>query len=104
MQQPDLVGTGGDDEYEYAMLETLVARGESAPVGAPRFDGKDFETWQALMKIRLQAYSLLVWDIVETGFSCVDEANPSALELRSIHCNAQAMNAIYCALSDDYLF
>ena len=73
-------------------------------MGAPRFGGKDFETWQSLMKIRLQAYSLLVWDIVETGFSCVDEANPTALELRSIHYNAQAMNAIYCALSDDQLY
>ncbi|XP_037448584.1 uncharacterized protein LOC119318135 [Triticum dicoccoides] len=86
------------------MLETLLMRGESAAVGAPRFDGKDFERWQARMKVRLRLFHPLVWSIVETGFSCVDEANPTALELRNIHYNAQAMNAIYCALSDDQLY
>ncbi|KAM3405108.1 hypothetical protein ACQJBY_007913 [Aegilops geniculata] len=102
MQQPDLLGTGGDGEY--AMLETLLMRGESASVGAPVFDGKDFETWQARMKDQLVLFHPLVWSIVEAGFSCVDEANSTALELRNIHYNAQAMNAIYCALSDDQLY
>ncbi|XP_044414668.1 uncharacterized protein [Triticum aestivum] len=104
MQRTPLISLGGGGEYAYAMLETLMMQGESAAVGAPRFDGKDFETWQARMKLRLRAYNLAVWRIVETGFSCVDEANPTALELRNIQYNAQVMNAIYCALSDDYLY
>ncbi|XP_044962029.1 uncharacterized protein LOC123413129 isoform X2 [Hordeum vulgare subsp. vulgare] len=104
MQKLAVVGTGEGGEDEYAMLETLMMQGESASVGAPRFDGKDFQMWQARMKTHLQAFNLLVWSIVETGFSCADEANPTALELRNIHCNAQAMNAIYCALSDDKLY
>ncbi|XP_040244908.1 uncharacterized protein [Aegilops tauschii subsp. strangulata] len=105
MQQPALLATGGLDEYEYARLETLLMEGGSASAGAPRFNGTDYESWRFSMRLHLGAFHYRVWSIVETGLSsCVDEANPTAPELRNIHYNAQAMNAIYCALSDDQLY
>ena len=100
-----MYGAGGRDEYEYARLETLLMQGGSASVGAPRFNGTDYESWRFRMKLRLGNFHSRVRSIVETGLSsCGDEANPTAPELRNIHYNAQAMNAIYCALSDDQLY
>jgi hypothetical protein len=57
------------------------------------------------MRHRLFTFNPLVWRIVETGFSnYADEANPTDLEQRNSHYNAQAMNALYCGLSDDQLY
>ncbi|XP_044451061.1 uncharacterized protein [Triticum aestivum] len=111
-QQPALLSFGGggecrhdEDDEEYATLEALVMQqGQSASVGAPHFDGADFEMWQVGMRDHLLFFHPRVWSIVETGFSCVDEANPTDLESRNVHYNAQAMDAIHCALSDHQLY
>ncbi|XP_048556096.1 uncharacterized protein LOC125536857 [Triticum urartu] len=104
-QQPALLGTGGGGEHWDVMMEdTLMSQGELASIDAPRFDGADFESWQVMMRGHLAWSHPLVWSIVETGFSCADEANPTDLELRKMYYNAQAMNAIHSALSDDRLY
>ncbi|XP_037441107.1 uncharacterized protein LOC119309158 [Triticum dicoccoides] len=86
------------------MEDTRMSQGELASIDAPSFDGTDFESWQIMMRGHLVGSHPLVWSIVETGFSCADEANPTDLELRKTYYNAQAMNAIHCALSDDQLY
>uniref|UniRef100_A0ACD5YDE6 Uncharacterized protein n=1 Tax=Avena sativa TaxID=4498 RepID=A0ACD5YDE6_AVESA len=95
MQQPSLRNIGGS-RYE--------TQREPEALGAPGFDGPDHWSWELRMKHRLFGFNPLVWGIVETGFSYVDEANPTSLEQMNCHYNTQAMNALYCALSDDQLY
>jgi hypothetical protein len=49
------------------------------------------------MRQRLFNFNPLVWRML-------DEANPTDLEQRNSHYNAQVMNALYCGLSDDQLY
>ncbi|XP_014753408.1 uncharacterized protein LOC106865930 [Brachypodium distachyon] len=67
----------------------------------PYFDGTNYASWKHRMKFHLYSMNPLVWRIVETGFVVVDEANPTVTEYRLLHNNAQATNALFCALSED---
>ncbi|XP_044340537.1 uncharacterized protein [Triticum aestivum] len=53
------------------------------------------------MKFHLLSIDPLVWRAVETGFSCADEANPTALEKRNWQHDYRARRALQYAIGDD---
>jgi hypothetical protein len=67
---------------------------------APYFDGdgSNFNYWKTCMRIHLKAVGEMLWKVVDEGFVILDEANRSQADNENILANAQAMNAIICAL------
>ena len=53
------------------------------------------------MKMHLISLNPAIWRIVQNGYNVANEDNPTADEDRLIHYNAQAVNAIFGALSGD---
>jgi hypothetical protein len=67
---------------------------------APFFDGGGsiFDYWKTCMRIHLKVMGGTLWKVIDEGFVILNEANPTQADNENILANAQAMNAIICAL------
>ena len=65
------------------------------------FDGNDYVYWQGRMRIRLQAISVELWEIVENGYTIPHPETPTPEDEANIRLNAQAKDIIYDSISRD---
>ncbi|MGL6083498.1 MAG: hypothetical protein ACRC4N_13960 [Gammaproteobacteria bacterium] len=69
---------------------------------APFFDGSNYAYWKIKMSIYLKAMSPKIWKIVNEGYVMpLNPLLPTEQEERNGHLDAQAMNALFGALSAD---
>lgn len=69
---------------------------------APLFDGTNYAHWKIRMSCYFKAMGLNIWRIVDVGFSPpLDQFAPTKEEEKCLHLNAQAINALFSALSVD---
>nr|BAD35939.1 hypothetical protein [Oryza sativa Japonica Group] len=68
----------------------------------PMFDGTNYAQWKIHMFSYFKAMSPKIWWIVDVGFShALDDRAPTSGQEKCLHLDAQATNALFCALSDD---
>ncbi len=81
----------------------MASRDIVHPGGDPLiFDGTNYAQWRIHMISHFRAMSPKIWWIVDVGFShALDERAPTSGQEKCLHLDAQATNAIFCALSDD---
>ena len=69
---------------------------------APHFDGSNYTHWKIRMIILIKAMSPNLWRIIDAGFAIpIDPQNPTQREEQNLRYDAQALNALYSALSVD---
>jgi hypothetical protein len=90
--------TGVEIPFAYPMSSPSTSYNSGR---APYFDGTHYASWKQKMKMHLKSINPSIWRIVELGYTIENPARPTEEDDSNEHKNAQAVNAIYGALSGD---